>query len=503
MPVAFRQGLAAQGVSAAGETKVRNGACASSRIQGGYAPDFASAQRLSRIALLSALALILSYVETMIPLPTALPGVKLGLANVAVVVALFCFDTKTAAAVSVVKVLAAGFLFGSPVMLAYSLGGTVLAFASAALLAKVPGISVVVVSMASAILHNMGQIAVACFMLGTPAILISLPPLAVAACITGALTGCVAASVVPGRVPGGTGLFGALRNGSDNVSRGLASFGAKTQVGQAKNINKGKESQARGSGFGVYCAGSTFAHKLDARIKILFVVLFFITAFAAHDIAGLALVGVATVLSLASARFSARNALRTLRPFVWLIVLVVAMDVLFNGSGAVLACAGPFAITQGGLAFAAESVTRFCCLMLGTAALMRTTSPTDLTEGVRSLLHPLAKLGLHVDNLALALGMTFRFIPLFQTEFARLKAAQQARGANFSGGVVARLGAYLSVFTPLFSSAFRRADAVAFAVQSRAFGAGSRSSLKEHRMRKAETLVLCVSVIVLCLVLVL
>lgn len=164
--MAFRQGLAAQGVSAAGEAKARNGACASSRIQGGYAPDFASAQRLSRIALLSALALILSYVETMIPLPTVLPGVKLGLANVAVVVALFCFDTKTAAAVSVVKVLAAGFLFGSPVMLAYSLGGTVLAFASAALLAKVPGISVVVVSMASAILHNMGQIAVACFMLG-------------------------------------------------------------------------------------------------------------------------------------------------------------------------------------------------------------------------------------------------------------------------------------------------------------------------------------------------
>lgn len=455
-------------------------------MQGGYTPDFASAQRLSRIALLSALALILSYVETMIPLPTALPGVKLGLANVAVVVALFCFDVRTAAAVAVVKVLAAGFLFGSPVMLAYSLGGTVLAFASAALLAKVPGISVVVVSMASAILHNVGQIAVACFMLGTPAILISLPPLAVAACITGALTGCVAASVVPGSVPTGTGPLGTLRN----VPRRPVPVGT----------HQGKTSQAQSSGFGVYCAGNTLAHRLDARTKILFVVFFFVAAFVAHDVAGLALVGAATVLSLASACFSPRNALRTLKPFAWLIVLVVVMGVLFNGSGAVLACAGPVVITQGGLAFAAESVARFCCLMLGTAALMRTTSPTDLTEGVRSLLHPLAKPGLQVDNLALALGMTFRFIPLFQTEFVRIKAAQQARGANFTGGVVARLSAYLSVFTPLFAGAFRRADAVAFAVQSRAFGAGNRSSLREHCMRKTDVLVLCASTIVLCLV---
>ena len=61
-----------------------------------YSADFLAVQRLARVALLSAIALILSYVETMIPLPTALPGVKLGLANVAVVVALFGFDVRTA-----------------------------------------------------------------------------------------------------------------------------------------------------------------------------------------------------------------------------------------------------------------------------------------------------------------------------------------------------------------------------------------------------------------------
>lgn len=155
-----------------------------------------SVQRLARIALLSAVALVLSYIETMIPLPVALPGVKLGLANIAVVIALFAIDTRTAFWVALVKVLASGFLFGSPMMLAYSAGGTVLAFSVMVLLRLIPGVSVVVVSMASAIFHNVGQIAVACVMLQSPGVLFSLPPLAVAACITGALTGAVAAGVL-------------------------------------------------------------------------------------------------------------------------------------------------------------------------------------------------------------------------------------------------------------------------------------------------------------------
>lgn len=453
--------------------------------KGGYSADFVQAQRLARIALLSAIALVLSYVETMIPLPTALPGVKLGLANVAVVVALFRFDVRTAAAVACVKVLAAGFLFGSPVMLAYSLGGTMLAFASAALLAKVPGISVVVVSMASAIFHNVGQIAVACLMLGTPAILVSLPPLAVAACITGALTGAVAAATLG--VPTGTGAFGASR-----------AFSAGRGKGEGRAA-KASAAQGPSGSFGVYCAGSTLAHRLDVRTKMLFTCAFFVAAFAAHSAASFLCLVAATVLSLAGSRMGPDVALRMLRPFVWLIALTAVTGVLFGGSGQVLAAAGPFTVTEGGVVFAVESATRFCCLMLGTAALMRTTAPAQLTEGVRILLSPMAKLGVSAETLALALGMTFRFIPLFVAEFQRIKAAQESRLACFSGDVVQRLRSYATAFVPLFASSFRRADAVAFAVQSRAFGAGKRASLQESRMKGIDwaVLVACVVLIVL------
>ena len=160
--------------------------------------DIEHARRLARVSLLCACALVLSYLETMIPLPVAVPGIKLGLANVAVVVALYTLDVKSAAAVALVKVFASGFLFGSPMMLAYSLGGTVLAFIGMVALAAVPGVGLVPVSMLAAVLHNVGQLGVAAMALQTPAVFINLGVLGVAACVTGGITGAVAEGALAG-----------------------------------------------------------------------------------------------------------------------------------------------------------------------------------------------------------------------------------------------------------------------------------------------------------------
>ena len=160
--------------------------------------DIEHTRRLARVSLLCACALVLSYLETMIPLPVAVPGIKLGLANVAVVVALYTLDVKSAGAVALVKVLASGFLFGSPMMLAYSLGGTVLAFVGMVALAAVPGVGLVPVSMLAAVLHNVGQLGVAAMALQTPAVFINLGVLGVAACVTGGITGAVAEGALAG-----------------------------------------------------------------------------------------------------------------------------------------------------------------------------------------------------------------------------------------------------------------------------------------------------------------
>lgn len=160
--------------------------------------DIEHTRRLARVSLLCACALVLSYLETMIPLPVAVPGIKLGLANVAVVVALYTLDAKSAGAVALVKVFASGFLFGSPMMLTYSLGGTVLAFIGMVALAAVPGVGLVPVSMLAAVLHNVGQLGVAAMALQTPAVFINLGVLGVAACVTGGITGAVAEGALAG-----------------------------------------------------------------------------------------------------------------------------------------------------------------------------------------------------------------------------------------------------------------------------------------------------------------
>lgn len=161
----------------------------------GCSDELRRAQRLSRMAMLCAVALVLGFLETMIPLPGAMPGMKLGLSNVAVVVALFLVDGRAASQVALVKVLATGFLFGSPLMIAYSAAGTVLALACMLAL-RALSIEVVALSMAAAVAHNVGQLVVAAWFLGTWAIVLSAPYLAAAACVTGAATGWAAGRVI-------------------------------------------------------------------------------------------------------------------------------------------------------------------------------------------------------------------------------------------------------------------------------------------------------------------
>ena len=150
------------------------------------------AQRWARVGVLAALAMVLGYIEVFIPLPVPVPGIKLGLANIVVLVALTMLDVRSAALVATIKVLATGLLFGNPLMMLYSAGGTVLAFVAMALLSRLPGLHVVLTSIVGAVLHNVGQLGVASLVLGTPLVWATLPILVIAAVVTGMLSGMAA-----------------------------------------------------------------------------------------------------------------------------------------------------------------------------------------------------------------------------------------------------------------------------------------------------------------------
>ncbi len=460
----------------------------------------ASTRRLARVSLLAALALVLSYIETMIPLPVALPGVKLGLSNVAVVVALLSLDMRAGASVALVKVVASGFLFGSPMMFAYSLGGTVLAFSGAAALARVPDVGAVAVSMVAAVLHNAGQLAVAALMLGTASVFVNLPPLALAACVTGAVTGAVAAGVLAAQPKEGT--FHVKRSDERTVVPDGKRFlgGSSRKPASSELFSRA----AASGGFGVYAPGCSFAHRLDPRAKIAFVILFFVAAFCAQGLAGLAVLAGSAVASQVASGGTAARACRQLKPFAWLIAFVVVFDALFVRSGAVLFEAGPVCVSTGGIAFGVENVVRFVCLLLGTSALMATTSPAALTDGFALFTRPLSHAGVRVDRAQLAVSMTLRFVPTLVSEFDRIRIAQASRAANFGGNVAQRAISTVPVLVPLFTSALRRSETLAFAVESRLFGAnpGGRTRLKTYRMGGCGWAVVAAGVVLVVLTIV-
>ena len=142
-----------------------------------------------------ALAFTFSYLESLIPFNIGLPGVKLGLANLVVVVALYTMKPREAFAIAVLIVLLAGMTFGNLYSLAYSLCGGVLSFAVMCL-AKKTKLSIIGVSMLGGISHNIGQIIVAAIVMETVRIAYYLPVLLVAGLITGLLMGVVSRLIV-------------------------------------------------------------------------------------------------------------------------------------------------------------------------------------------------------------------------------------------------------------------------------------------------------------------
>lgn len=146
---------------------------------------------VTRLGILTAVALVLGYIEHLIPI-TAIPGIKLGLANTVLLYALYLLDTKSATLLMLLKVGLSGILFGGFAAMIYSLAGGVVSLVTMIMVKKMKGVSVIGVSICGAAAHNIGQLVVACFVVETRAVLAYLPVLLVAAAITGMLTGIVA-----------------------------------------------------------------------------------------------------------------------------------------------------------------------------------------------------------------------------------------------------------------------------------------------------------------------
>lgn len=153
-------------------------------------------KKLTALAITISLALILSFIESRIPAFVAIPGVKVGLANIAVIFTLYKIGVKEAIAVSILRVILVSFLFGTPVSLIYSITGAVFSLTVMVILKRLTHLTEIAVSVSGGVMHNVGQITAASFMLSTNVVTYYLPFLLVSGTIAGVAIGIASAILV-------------------------------------------------------------------------------------------------------------------------------------------------------------------------------------------------------------------------------------------------------------------------------------------------------------------
>ncbi|MBR4241089.1 MAG: Gx transporter family protein [Eubacterium sp.] len=153
-------------------------------------------KKIAVFALCIALAFTLSFLETLIPINIGVPGVKIGLANMVVLAALYLLDKRAAFAISMIRILISGLLFSGAFSLLYSFAGGILSFFVMLLAMKSKKLSILGVSVLGGAIHNIGQIIVAAIVLQTPRIVYYLPVLLISGALAGIVVGIVSKIVV-------------------------------------------------------------------------------------------------------------------------------------------------------------------------------------------------------------------------------------------------------------------------------------------------------------------
>jgi len=232
---------------------------------------------------------------------------------------------------------------------------------------------------------------------------------------------------------------------------------------------------------GQYLPGNSVVHRLDPRTKIFLMALYIAIVFVVKSLVVFLLPVVLLVAMFLFAQVPASYFFSALKPMKWLLVFMFVIN-LFATQGTTLWIDWKFIhITKEAVEQAVYITLRLVLLVAGTSILTLTTSPIALTDGLEKLMAPLRKLRFPAHELAMMMTIALRFIPTLMEETDRIQKAQMARGADFeSGNIFQRAKSMIPVLVPLFVSAFRRADELAMAMESRCYHGGEgRTRMRE------------------------
>ena len=224
---------------------------------------------------------------------------------------------------------------------------------------------------------------------------------------------------------------------------------------------------------GQYFPGNSFVHRLDPRTKILATLIYIIAIFLAYTPVAYGILVAFAALVIGVSRLPVALVFKSLKP-IWIIILITMVIHMFTAPGEkVLFSWTIFKITEEGLILGAKMALRLILLLMFSSVLTFTTSPIVLTDGIEKLLRPFKCIGVPAHELAMMMTIALRFIPTLLEETDRIMKAQTARGADFSSGnLLERAKNMLPLLVPLFVSAFRRAEDLAIAMESRCYRGG-------------------------------
>lgn len=256
---------------------------------------------------------------------------------------------------------------------------------------------------------------------------------------------------------------------------------------------------------GQYFPAKSPIHRMDPRAKLLFVILLIVFVFIAGNYIAIGVMAAVVIGLVLISRVPFKIYLKNLKSILPIIIITSALNALYIDSGTVLFEKWIIKITTGGLERSAFMAVRIALLILVSALLTYTTTPTELTDAIERLLSPLKFIGLGsaVHTMAMMMTIALRFIPTLIEETEKIMSAQKARGADMeSGGLMKRMKAMLPILIPLLISSFRRAYDLAEAMECRCYNGGKgRQRMKQLKLSSLDILsglflsVLCTGIV--------
>ena len=233
---------------------------------------------------------------------------------------------------------------------------------------------------------------------------------------------------------------------------------------------------------GRYIPGDSIIHRMDPRSKFLnlfiFVcMIFWLTNPITHFIAVLYILLCVYLTKVPMSYF-----IKGIKPMIFFIAFTTLFQLFFVKGGHLYYSWGLITISQTGIEQAAIVFFRFLFIIVYSTILTLTTTPIQLADAIESLLKPFKKIGLPAHEIGLMLSMSLRFVPTLMDDTTRIMNAQRARGVDFDeGNIFKKLKSMVPILIPLFASSFKRADALAIAMESRGYQ-GDRNRTKYRNL---------------------